>query len=302
LVQNPRTFSDVKGSFDRGPREFKSHKVRREGEIMSVAQRRVVSTHPANSIKNVAKLMQDNDFRRLPVTDAGTGRLEGMARAIDILDFLGGGEKYNILLKDYSGNFLSAINCPISKLMAQSSYLTENAKVEEAVKILLERRTSLIPIVSNAEELRVTALISERDVMPQAADFGIKVGDVMQTKVITATDGMMLSDVAKIMVRNGLRRLPVIKEDSVIGVVTVFDALKYLSGGNYKGVYAEENLSTRVNEIMEHSVVSVKPSDDLGVVVRLVSETNLGGFPVVEDGKLAGIVTTTDVIRKAYAE
>ena len=300
MVSNPRKYSDVKGSLDRGPREFKSRKVDREGEVMSIANRSVVSTHPANSIKNVATLMQENDFRRIPVTDAGTGRLEGMARAIDILDFLGGGEKYNIITKDYQGNFLSAINCPISKIMAKASYVEDTVSVEDVVKIMLERRTSLIPIISDPEEPIVKAIVSERDILPKVRDFGVDVSSVMQTKVITATDGMMLSDVAKIMVRNSLRRLPVIKEDTVVGVVTVFDALGYLSRGEYKGVYAEENLSTRVNEIMEEKVVSVKPTDDLGVVVKLVTETNLGGFPVIDDSRLEGIVTTTDVIRHAY--
>jgi len=300
LVPNPRTYSDVKGSFDRGPREFTSHKAEREGEIMTIASKDVVSTHPANSIKNVAALMQEHDFRRLPVTDAGTQRLEGMARAIDILDFLGGGEKFNIITKDYAGNFLSAINCPVSKIMAKSSYVHDSASIKDIVSIMVDRKTSLIPIVSGGEDLTVKAIVSERDLLPKKKDFGVRVFEAMQTKVITATDGIMLSDVAKIMVRSGIRRMPVIKEDEVVGIVTVFDALGFLNRGEYKGVYAEENLSTRVNEIMETNVVSVKPSDDLSAVVKLVEETSLGGFPVISDAGLEGIITTTDVIRHSY--
>ncbi|MFH1788423.1 MAG: CBS domain-containing protein, partial [Candidatus Altiarchaeota archaeon] len=62
-------YSDVHGSRERGPREFKHHFRKKEGDVMVIAEKNVVYTHPGNSIKNVAKLMQDNDFRRLPVTN-----------------------------------------------------------------------------------------------------------------------------------------------------------------------------------------------------------------------------------------
>jgi len=296
-----KKYSDIKGSRDRGPKEFKSHVVQRQGELMNIAERNVITVPPLTSIKNVAKLMKERDVRRIPVVDPGTKRLEGMAKAIDILDFLGGGEKYNIIEKDYKGNFLSAINAPISRIMNKSPrFLDAKASVEDAVEIMLDRHSSCIPIVENKGSMKVAAIVTERDVLPPAVDFGVKVKGVMQEKVITSSLGMMLSDVSKIMVRNGLRRLPVVLSDKLVGVVTIFDVLGFLEGGQYRGINAEENLSIRVEDIMEREVVSVAPDDDLGVVCRLVRETGFGGFPVVSDSALEGIVTTTDVLRWVY--
>ena len=113
---------------------------------------------------------------------------------------------------------------------------------------------------------------------------------------------MMISDVAKIMVRNRLRRLPVISEDNLVGVVTAFDVLGFLEDGDYKGVFAEENLSTRVDEIMEKEVTTVDPDEDLNKVVGMVRESGYGGFPVVKDGEIIGIITTTDVLRWIYGQ
>jgi CBS domain-containing protein len=294
--------SMTKGARGRHPKKVGSRVVEKVGGIMRAASVNVISTHSSNTIKNVAALMRDNDVRRLPVIHPGSGKLEGLVTAIDILDFLGGGPKYGIIEKDYGGNFLAAVNCPISKIMRESQYLEQTSTVEDAVDILLDKHTSCLPIVSSKEDMKVVALVTERDLLPveDEADLGITVGEVMMKDLITATPGEMMADVSKVMVRNRLRRLPVIAEDELVGVVTVFDILGYLEKGNYKGIDAEKNLSTRVEEIMEKDVVSVAPEDDLGVLVKLVKESGYGGFPVVKGGKLEGIVTTTDLLRRVY--
>jgi len=296
--------SDINKSGERGPREFKTRVVEKEGSVMVVAKRDVISTNPMNSIKNVAQLMKKHDFRRIPVTDAGTNRLEGMAVAIDILDFLGGGEKYNIIKKDYDGNFLAAINCPIEKIMIREyPFLDKKSSIDNAIDIMIDKRCSGIPIVDNKENKRITAIVTERDVLPIADKFGITVSDVMREKCITATPGMMISDVSKIMVRNRLRRLPVILDEEIVGIVTVFDVLKFIGYGEFgdKGIYAEDILSNaKVGDIMEKNVITVNPDQDLADISRLVEDTNIGGFPVVEDNTLLGIITTSDIIRGIY--
>ncbi len=284
-----------------GPREFKMHKAEKHSEIMAIAEKNVITTHPNNSIKNVAKLMKKHDFRRIPVTDAGTNRLEGMAIGIDILDFLGGGEKYNIILNDYGGNFLSAINCPISKIMSSDpAFVDKMSSVDDIIKIILSKHTSSIPVVEDMKGKRVIAIVTERDVLPIVHNFGITVQRAMQKKCITSSLGMMISDVAKIMVRNRLRRLPVIEDDNLIGVVTVFDILNFLGYGEFGGVDAEEILSTRVEKIMSKDVVTLGPGQDIADVSKLVKTTNIGGFPVVENNRLLGIITTSDIIREIY--
>jgi CBS domain-containing protein len=244
--------------------------------------------------------MQEHDVRRIPVTDAGSGRLEGMIKAMDIINFLGGGEKYNIILKDFNGNFLSAINCPVRKIMSDALFLNRKASVEDAVNLMLSRGSSLIPITEDDRSMRVMAIVSERDVLPTSNKFGIPVREVMTKECVTASPGMILSDVSKIMVRNRLRRLPVILEDKVVGIVTQLDVLGFLGRGDFKGFNVEETLSVRVSEIMSKSVVSVSPNQDLADVVSLFKETGLGGFPVMEKERLCGIITTMDVIRHVY--
>lgn len=300
MARNLKKYSDIKGGMDRGPKKQESHVAKTDGDVVKIASRDVIATHSMNTVKNAASLMRENDVRRLPVLDAGTKRLEGLITATDILDFLGGGEKYHIIEKDYGGNFLKAINSPISKIMRDAQYVTKKTRVEDAINTMLTKRSSCIPIVEDEDDLKVSGLITEQDVLPDTAETGVNVGSVMNLKPITTTPGMMLSDASKTMVRNQVRRLPVISEDKVAGVITVFDILGYLEKGDYKGVFAEENLSIRVSEIMEPKVVAVAPDDDLAKVVKLVKRSGYGGFPVTQDDALAGIITTTDILRWIY--
>jgi len=294
----------TKGVTGEGPRDHKSRLAQRTGEILKIASKEVISTHPSTTIKKTAGLMRDNDVRRLPVIHPGTKKLEGMITAIDIIDFLGGGEKYRIIERDFNGNFLSAVNSAIAKIMRPSQYLEQKASVEEVVDIMLDKKTSCIPVVAGRKDMQVVALVTERDILPKddPDGLGVTVGEIMKKELITASLGMMLSDVSKIMVRNQIRRLPVIREDRLVGVVTSLDVLGYLEKGDFKGVGAEENLSTRVEEIMAENVVFLAPQEDLGEVVKLVRETGYGGFPVVEDDKVQGIITTTDVLRWVYRQ
>src|SRR5690606_33328155 len=85
------------GKLDRGPVEFKSHIVAREGEIMAIATRDVVSVPPTMPILAAVETMTNCGFRRLPVVDAGSRKLRGIVTSGDIINFMGGGDKFNLV-------------------------------------------------------------------------------------------------------------------------------------------------------------------------------------------------------------
>jgi len=292
-------FKDVNKSGDRGPREFKSHIVEKEGNIMDIANKEVISAFATTPVIKIAELMEEHDFRRIPIINPGTKRIVGVARAIDIIDFFGGGEKYNIVLNDYRGNLLAAVNCPISKIMKHNfAFLNKGDSIDKAVDIILNQRTSLIPVLD--KEGHIAGVVTERDIMPVFKNAGIKVQDVMCKKVITSSEGMMISDAARIMVKNGIRRLPVIKSDKIIGIITVFDVIGFFRDAYLTEASAENIIKERVDGTIEKEIVSVSPDMDLADVIELIDTTGFGGFPVVEDGTLSGIITTSDIIRGIY--
>jgi len=98
-MRKKETINMVK-SMDRGSLEFKTHESEHDGDVMSIAKKEVVTAPQSATIKEATEIMVKNKFRRLPITDPGTGKLRGIVTAMDVLNFLGGGDKYK-LLEDY---------------------------------------------------------------------------------------------------------------------------------------------------------------------------------------------------------
>lgn len=294
----PKRTQKATGKFGVEKVQFGTHKVEKEGEIMAIAKP-TITKQSTSTIIEVANAMKKNDCRRILIVDPGTGKIKGIVKAMDIIDFLGGGSKYNIVLDNYKGNFLSAINCPVSKIMGENfSSLKKSASIEDALKILIEKHTSLIPILD--VDQTILGVVSETDLLPSPKFIGVDVEEVMQKDVVTATPNTEIADLCKIMVRNGYRRVPVVYEGKLVGVVTVFDVLGFLTKGDFKSFKAEEVLSEKVDAIMEKEVMTVQKDKDIGEVSKLVRETGKGGFPVVHKHELIGIITTSDIIRGAY--
>lgn len=308
---------------------FVSKKTEKEGDIVSKIHEPIYA-FATTSIKNVANLMIEKDCRRIPIVDAGTKRLVGMAKAIDIIDFFGGGEKYNIILKAFNGNLLSAINSPISKIMCQEfstvrekdkdgstisktvqefSTLTKQDSINDAINIIVEKHHSLIPIVDM--ENKILGVVSERDFLPDENDdtnetiANIKVEDVMNTNVITATVGTKIKDIERLIVRNKYRRIPIVSNNELYGIVTVMDVLNFFKSANFMSIDSEEILSQKVDSIATKAPITVTKQESIKDVVKIIKETGIGGFPVVEEKKsktLIGILTITDILKKIYKE
>ncbi|GAB4378676.1 MULTISPECIES: CBS domain-containing protein [Methanothermobacter] len=298
-------------SRDRGPVEFESRNFDHEGDVMAIARKEVISIPQTATIKEAAEIMVKNKFRRLPITNPGTGKLQGIVTAMDILDFLGGGDKSKIIDKKYDDNFLAAVNEPVKSIMTRDVIsITTRDSIADAVSMMLENSVGALPVVDDDE--KIAGIVSERDfVLLMAGVFNDEVTEEhMTANVISTTPGTPIEGASKIMVRNRLRRIPVLgeerktphpEEEKLVGIVTSTDILEFLGRNQafsaMKTNSAEEVLSTPVNEIMETQVCMVTSTTPLGRVCELMEEHGIGGLPVVDYGELTGIITESDLLR-----
>ena len=243
-------------SMDRGSLEFKTRNSEHEGDVMSIARREVVTAPQSITIQEAAETMVKNKFRRLPITDPGTGKLLGIVTSMDILDFLGGGDKYKIIKDKYQGNFLAAVNDSVKEIMTREVHvLSDKDSVDDAIDNMIKWGVGALPVTDSMD--KIVGIVSERDfVVLMAGKLTDElVEDYMTEKVISTTPGTRIEGASKIMVRNKLRRIPVIGEerktphpekDKIVGIVTATDVMEFLgenkafnSTGN-----AEEILNT----------------------------------------------------------
>jgi CBS domain-containing protein len=296
----------IKNPMSRGDSiEHKSNaakgKTSKDGDIMTLAKKEVISIPPSMSIQKAAELMIDHGFRRLPITDPGSGKILGIVTAMDILDFLGGGNKFNIIEKKHNDNFLSAINEPIRTIMTSDIVaMSHKESINEAVKVMIENEIGSIPVLSDDDKL--VGIITERDFALSMAGLLTDeiVQDVMIKDVITTTPGTPIESSTKIMVRNNLRRIPVVSGDKLVGIITSTDILKFLGD---KEIFANmtsnsglDVLNMKISEIMQPNISIIEPLTRLGDLCDLFKEKNIGGAPVVKDDKLVGIITERDIL------
>lgn len=303
------TINRVK-SMDRGPVEFESRASQHEGDIMSIAKKDVVTIPQTATIKEAAEIMVANKFRRLPITDPGTGKLLGIVTSMDILNFLGGGDKFKIVEEKYEDNFLAAINESVKKIMTRDVYhLSNKDSISEAVSKITEFGVGGLPVINSDEN--IVGMVSERDFALLMAGVLTDelVEDYMSTPVISTTPGTPIESASKIMVRNRLRRIPIVGEDrktphpeheKLVGLITSTDILEFLGESkafnNMVSNSAEEILNTKITEIMENEVITTTPQNNLGEVCEIMEKKGIGGLPVVKNNELVGIITEKDIL------
>ncbi len=113
----------------------------------------------------------------------------------------------------------------------------------------------------------------------------MKAEDVMTIKVITVTEDQTKQQAARLLSQHHISGLPVVNNDHVVvGVVTEYD------------VISKEGQT--VGEIMTRGVISVTPDTDLEEVSHILVHQRIKRLPVIDRGKLLGIVSRADLVRE----
>ena len=296
----------MQGKLDRGPVEFKSHIVQQEGEIMAIASHDVISVPPTQSIIGAVEIMTKCGFRRLPVTDAGSKKLRGIITSGDVINFMGGGDKYKLVQVRHGGNLLAAVNESVRTIMTQQiTTLAHDSRISDAVDIIVKKKIGGLPIIDDDGVLN--GIVTERDVLrvlgAERSTFTVE--DVMSSSLRVTSPDCPIANVAHDMTHYRFRRLPVVSDDVLYGMITATDIMKYLGS---REVFSR--LTTgNVAEVMELPVrtliggdlFTTTPMQSINLAAREMLTRNIGALPVIEGSRLIGLVTEFDLVR-AFAK
>jgi acetoin utilization protein AcuB len=108
---------------------------------------------------------------------------------------------------------------------------------------------------------------------------------------VTATEDMAIDDLQRLMSEHGIRHLPVVRGESVVGIISDRD-VRLVSGLTYA-----ERFQVTAADLMTPEPLIVNASARLDEVAYAMSERKVGSAIVVDaDGKLLGIFTATDAL------
>jgi len=113
------------------------------------------------------------------------------------------------------------------------------------------------------------------------------VGNRMTKEPITVDPDDLLIRASHKMQAGGFRRLPVVSAGRLVGIVSERDLREH------RGYFEH----TKINGVMTENPVTVTPATTLEEAAQTLVERQIGGLPVVENGRLVGIITTSDILK-----
>ena len=120
----------------------------------------------------------------------------------------------------------------------------------------------------------------------------------MTERLITITPRTTLPEAQRIMFEHNIRRLLVVNSDKLVGIVTLGDIREAKpSDATTLSIYELNYLMDRLTakDFMTPNPITIPLDATIGEAAGLMIEHKIGGLPVVEDGKLVGMITETDI-------
>jgi acetoin utilization protein AcuB len=120
----------------------------------------------------------------------------------------------------------------------------------------------------------------------------MKVRDILKSPPITATEVTRLGEALRTMMKHRIRHLPIVRDDRLCGILSERDILHYRAVTAFR----EDWWRAPVTAAMIASVQTAGPDDSLTEVAGRLADSRIGALPIVDGGKLLGLVTVVDVL------
>lgn len=122
---------------------------------------------------------------------------------------------------------------------------------------------------------------------------------IMSTNLITVTPSATLAEARALMQDNRIHHIPVVDDEQLVGLVTLTNVLAATDSflrDDQSRIHANE---IGIGDAMVHDVATVDINASLRHAALFLEKHQIGCLPVLDDGKLVGIITDTDFVAVA---
>ncbi len=188
----------------------------------------------------------------------------------------------------------------IKNLMSEDLItIDKDQNLSDALKLLRKNNISRLPVLNTNEnnQKELVGIVSERDIANKLGSSKYEnmpptrfhISSVMVKDVIAVPETMDQKEVADVMLENGIGSLPIVEDDTLIGIVSKADFVTLANGKAFEKIL--------VKDIMSSDITSVSPNERLVHARRLMQDAKVGRLPVILDEELVGMVTSKDLMR-----
>ena len=169
------------------------------------------------------------------------------------------------------------------------AYVTIPGSRDDVLKVLQDRKVSGVPVIKKGE---VVGMITRTDLLSNREED--------QTALLMTRDAVMISpeksivEAAKLLIEHDIRRLPVVEEKTLVGIVTVADLVQ---------VAAELDIKEKVELYLEKETSVLWSEMPLPVAGSIMEFAAVQACPVIDTSlKLVGMISDRDLIKASVIE
>lgn len=258
-------------------------------QIKNLMSENLITIDKDQNLSDALKLLRKHNVSRLPVTN--NKELVGIISERDIASKLGSSKSES----------MPASRFHISSVMVKDVItVLETMQLGDVAELMLENGIGSVPVVSDD---KMVGIVSKADFVTLAIGIAfdkITVKEIMSEDVVAVSPTDRLIHARRQMIDSNIGRVPVIEDDELKGIITSKDLMRAFI--DFRKKVPEKYQKSQIKEVLVENIMSSNPSFipkemTISEVSKIMIETGFNGLPVVENGKVIGIITQTDILR-----
>lgn len=254
-------------------------------EIMSTTFARIDANA---SMDQAIERMEADDVRHLPVMDGDA--LAGVLSERDVLSATGWlPPSVRRVIEAPEGDVKDFMHSPVVTVSPTDTLATAALRMLDwgigCLPVLDER--DLVGMLTELDLLDAYVRACRGDVLTVASDPAVST--VMSTELSEADAATPAEEALEFCRTKSIRHLPVLDEGELVGIVSDRDLRLSVGRGDLEG--------TELRELVPERLLTIAPDEPLSRAAEAMVRHRISALPVVDDGELIGLVTTTDVVR-----
>jgi CBS domain-containing protein len=170
------------------------------------------------------------------------------------------------------------------------STVNENDTLSRCLNLFKKEMPPVLAVLDDKD--KYTGVITRRWMIRSRLDPTTTKVKTLTRPAPKVTPEFSLSKTAKLMIQSGVRQLPVFEEKKLLGFITDENIIH--------GAVTQEWGNTKMKEIMTKAPYTIEANRSAGAVLSLFREHGISHVPVIDNGKLVGIVSIQDIIEHVF--
>lgn len=254
-------------------------------KVKEIMTTKIITVDKDDSLKRVLDLMQKYDITKIPVLEEK--KFFGLVTDNVIAYKLGSIRKRGITASRLHASSVTEKEIRI---------ISPDEEVKNILKSVGEPGPTMLPVV---EKGKLVGVVTKADLLPLVKNKN-QLHSIMQKRIHTVSLDDRVIHARRIMIRENIARLPVLEDKKLVGIVSDIEiALAFASLKKSFSVGKQKHQLSElfIKDVMRSQVVWSDPSMSIYNAAQLMMKQNIGALPLIENEKLVGMVTRTDLLK-----